>query len=368
MRVIFAGGGTGGHVYPALSVAASLRRSEPEADLLYLGTRGGTEERLVREHGIPFRVVRSGQIRGKSPWQIASSAARIAAGVLEAQAAFRSFAPDVVFATGGYASIPVVLGAALKRVSVTVFLPDVYPGWAVRIATLLATHVATTSDGALDYLPHSKTAVTGYPLRPEFWQTTRAEGRQRLGLDGGPCLLVSGASSGSRTLNDAILNALDALLEVCEVVHLTGRADETRVRSARARLPEPLRTRYHVHGYLDDIAWAMAAADLAVLRAGASSLAEPPAFGLPAILVPGAFSDQHRNAAHMASMGAAILLEEACLDELPALVRSLLGSNDRLAAMSSASSRLARPAAADEIAALLLNSRRAANVSEVCSL
>jgi UDP-N-acetylglucosamine--N-acetylmuramyl-(pentapeptide) pyrophosphoryl-undecaprenol N-acetylglucosamine transferase len=366
MNIVLAGGGTGGHVYPALSVAEALRRIDPQIELLYLGTPGGIEERLVRENGIAFRGVPAGQVRGKSPGQVAASARQIAGGVREAQRALSSFAAHSVFATGGYASVPVVLSAALRRVPVTIFLPDVYPGWAVRVAARLAEQVATTTEGALEHLPRQRTTVTGYPLRAEFWEVTRSHGRDRLGLSDGPVVLISGASTGSRVLNDAVLQSLTSLLEGCQVVHLTGRADEERVQDARSGLPERLRRHYRVYGYLDDIAWALAAADLAVLRAGASCLAEPPAVGLPTILVPGTFSDQHRNANFMAAQGAAIVLEEQRLSELPGLIDDLIGSPERLSSMADAARRLARPAAAEAIASLVLRRRGVAGVPEAC--
>jgi UDP-N-acetylglucosamine--N-acetylmuramyl-(pentapeptide) pyrophosphoryl-undecaprenol N-acetylglucosamine transferase len=366
MRLVLTGGGTGGHIYPALSVAAALRRAAPETELLYLGTPGGVEQRLVPEHGIAFRPVHSGQVRGKTPKQVVVSAMRLARGVGEARAALTSFGANAVFATGGYASVPVVLAGALTRTPVTVFLPDVYPGWAVKTATRFAARVATTTEGALDFLPRSKTVVTGYPLRPEFWHATRTGGRERLGTGSGPVLLISGASTGSRALNSATLAVLEPLLSLCEVVHLTGAADEGRMRAAHERLPAQLRPRYHVHGYLEDIAWAMAAADLAVLRAGASCLAEPAALGLPCVLVPGPFSDQHRNASYVASVGAAVVLEETRLAELPDVVRELLTSPGRLEAMSVAARAIARPRAADTLASLLLESGRHEQVHQAC--
>jgi UDP-N-acetylglucosamine--N-acetylmuramyl-(pentapeptide) pyrophosphoryl-undecaprenol N-acetylglucosamine transferase len=365
---VLTGGGTGGHAYPALSVADALRREAPGLSLLYLGIAGGVEQRLAAQRGIPFIPVHSGQVRGKSPLRVAGSAGRLAWGTAEAKGALAGFRADCIFATGGYASMPVVLAAALTRTRVTVFLPDVYPGWAVRAAAFLAGRVATTTDGALAHLPSSKTAVTGYPVRDEFWQANRAQGRQMFGLGEGPVLLVSGASSGSRALNGAVLAALGSLLEGCEIVHLCGLADEARVQHAREQLPEPLRVRYHVFGYLEEIAWAMAAADLAVMRAGASCLAEPAAVGLPTILVPGPFSDQLRNAQYMASADAAVVLEEAELAYLPAHVVELLNSPIRLEAMSAAARRLARPEAARALAALLLYGRVAAHPWEAQSL
>ncbi len=357
MNVILTGGGTGGHVYPALSVAAALRREAPETSLLYLGLAGGVERRLVLECGIPFIGVHSGQLRGKSPINVARGLARLAWGVLEARGALAGFRAQRVFATGGYASMPVVLAAAWSRVPVTVFLPDIYPGWAVRVAARMASAVATSCDGALQHLPQAKTFVTGYPLREDFGQANRAEARTRLGLGDGQVLLVSGASSGSRVLNGGLLPALNTLLPRCEIIHLTGHADEARIRAARETLPAALQARYHVYGYLEQMAWAMAAADLAVMRAGASCLAEPPAAGLPAILIPGSFSDQRRNAHYMAERGAAVVLDEANLGTLSDEVLGLLDAPWRLQAMASAARALARPDAARALAKLLLYGR-----------
>jgi UDP-N-acetylglucosamine--N-acetylmuramyl-(pentapeptide) pyrophosphoryl-undecaprenol N-acetylglucosamine transferase len=365
MNIVLTGGGTGGHVYPALSVAAALRREDPEVSLLYLGPAGGAEERLALQNGIPFLAVHSGQLRGKSAAQAALGLGRLAWGVTEARGALAGFRAERVFATGGYASMPVALASARAHIPLTVFLPDIYPGWAVRAAAVLAQSVATTCDAALDHLPRSKTVVTGYPVREEFWRADRARGRELLGLGDGMVLLVSGASSGSRILNDALLTSLTRLLPRCEIVHLTGLADEARVQAARGGLPLDLQSRYHVYGYLEEIAWAMAAADLAVMRAGASCLAEPPASGLPALLVPGSFSDQRRNAEYMAAKGAALVVEESALGSLADRVLALIGDPARLNSMRASARALARPDAAAALANLLLYGRAAREPWEV---
>ena len=356
MRFVLTGGGTGGHVYPALSVGAELRRRLPASELLYIGTPRGAESRLVPQHGIAFRSVPAGQVRGKAPWQVAGSLLRLGRGVAAARAELARSRPAAVFATGGYASMPVAIAARLASIPLLVFLPDVVPGWAVRVAARLATRVATSTDEGLRHLPRAKSTVTGYPLRQDFGRADRAAARTRFQLEAGPVLLVSGASSGSRALNDAVFAALHGLLELCQVIHLTGDAEEVRALQARDSLPMPLRGRYHVYGYLDDMAGAMAAADLAVLRAGASCLAEPAIAALPAILVPGPFSDQHRNAAYMASHGAAVLLEQRLLlQQLLPLAQQLLGAPERLRAMADAARALARESAAEDLAALLID-------------
>lgn len=366
MRVVLAGGGTGGHVYPALSVAEALHEQPEVVDLLYLGTAQGAEARLVPRAGIPFRSIPAGQMRGTSPQRAATNGMLLGRGTLAARRALRDFGADAVFATGGYASVPVCIAARLERLPLIVFLPDVYPGWAVRLAVRLATRVATTAAGALRHLPAAKTVVTGYPLRREFWHATREEGRRRLELDTGPVLLVTGGSQGSVALNAAVLQALPALLELCEIVQVTGPHNETAVLDARAHLPAAVRLRHHVYGYLSGIAWAMAAADLALMRAGASCLAEPAATGLPTILVPGTYAGAHQrlNAEFMQAQGAAVALDESRLPlRLPGLVRALLTSPARLKEMSAAARGLARPSAAQELAALVAKSQRTPTAS-----
>lgn len=359
MKLIFTGGGTGGHVYPALSVAEAVSTLAPESEILYLGTPTGAERRLVPQQGIPFRGIHAGQVRGKAPWQVAANLIRLGQGVVEARAALRAFRPDAVFATGGYASMPVVLAARLSGIPIVVFLPDVFPGWAVRVGSRLATRVAASTEAPLPLLPREKTEVCGYPLRFQFATANREGARRSLGLGHGNVLLISGASSGSRALNDAVLRNLPVILGDFEVLHLTGVADEERVLRARDALPDALRRRFHVRGFLDEMACAMSAADLAVMRAGASCLGEPAAAGLATILVPGPFSDQRRNAEFVASRGAAILLDQSSLatDLLPTL-RRLAASPQRLAAMRAAAQGLARPNAADTLATMLIEAAR----------
>lgn len=355
MRLVFAGGGTGGHVYPGLSVAAAVRRVAADAELLYIGRTGGTEERIVRDAGLPFAGVRAAGIRGRSPIGLARGLAALAAGAVQAWRLLGRFQPRAVFATGGYASVPVGIAAWARRIPLVVYLPDVYPGWAVRLLARLAARVGTTSDRALAHLPRRKTTVTGYPTRPAFFEVTRPQARERLGLPPRvPVLLIAGGSSGSRDLNRAVARHLPQFLRLAEVVHSCGPAFEPELRRLAERVPEPERRRYHLYAYLDDMPAAMAAADLAVMRAGASTVGELPAAGLPAVLVPGPFSDQSRNARYLEGEGAAVLLPNDELDDLFPIVQALFTDPARLSAMRRAMSALARPDAAECLATLLL--------------
>jgi UDP-N-acetylglucosamine--N-acetylmuramyl-(pentapeptide) pyrophosphoryl-undecaprenol N-acetylglucosamine transferase len=361
VKVVLAGGGTGGHVYPSISVARALQelareRGEP-LEMLYVGVRGRVDEQIVPREGLAFRAVAAGQLRVGSPLVFVRNALRLALGVAQSTWLLLRYRPDVIFATGGYASVPVGVAARLLRRPLIVYLPDVTPGWAVRLLARLATRMATTSERALGHLPSKKTVVIGYPVRGDFWSVDRDAARARLGI--GPderLLLVTGASLGARAINDAVVAALPALIERCIVLHLTGGAGEAAALAARQALPAEARARYMVRGYLDDMAAAMRAADLIVSRAGASVLGELPAAGVPAVLVPGEYEgwSQAPNAEYLEAQGAAMMLRNADLGRLSAVVADLLDDAPRRAAMARAMSALARPEAARDLARMLV--------------
>jgi UDP-N-acetylglucosamine--N-acetylmuramyl-(pentapeptide) pyrophosphoryl-undecaprenol N-acetylglucosamine transferase len=359
--VVLAGGGTGGHVYPGLSVARALaaelrERGEP-LDMLYIGVRGRIDEQIVPREGIPFRAVAAGQLRVSSPVTFALNLAKLALGIAQSLWTLLRYRPDAVFATGGYASVPVGVAARVLRKPLVVYLPDVTPGWAVRLLSKLATRMTTTSERALDYLPRHKTVVVGYPVRGDFWSLDRTAARDRLGLPGdSKVLLVTGASLGARAINEAIVSALPALLARCHVLHLTGAGDEAWAREQHESLDPAIRDRYDVRGYTDDMPAAMIAADLVVSRSGASTLGELPAAGAPAILVPGEYEgwSQAPNAEFLQSRGAAVMLRNAELASLAPTIIALLEDDARRARMSAAMRALARPNAARDLARTLI--------------
>jgi UDP-N-acetylglucosamine--N-acetylmuramyl-(pentapeptide) pyrophosphoryl-undecaprenol N-acetylglucosamine transferase len=362
------GGGTGGHVYPALAVAAALREvstAERPVELLFVGPRARGEEGLVRREGLDFQPVRAGALRVASPWGLARGLFNLMFGTLQAMRAIGRFQPSVVFATGGYASVPVALAARLRRRPLVVYLPDLVPGWAVRLLAGLARRVAVTAEPAVAHLPSGKVVVTGYPVRRDFLEADKAEGRRRLGLDPQlPALFVSGGSQGGHSINQAVAGQLPRLLEVCQVVHVSGRADHPWLAEVRERLParpaggpDARRSAYHLHDYLhEEMPWAMAAADLAAMRAGASTLGELTAAGLPAILVPYPYAGGHQrvNARYLEELGGAVVLEEEQLPHLSERVRELLDDRPRMESMAAALRSAARPQAAQEIARLVL--------------
>ena len=326
-------------------------------ELLYIGIRGRVDEKIVPQHGLPFRAIWAGPLRVSSPVEFVRNGLKLVAGIAQALITLLRFKPDAVFATGGYASVPVGVAARVLGKPLIVFLPDVTPGWAVRLLSRLATRMGTTSEMALAHLPGGKTRVVGYPVRDEFWSIDRDAARARIGVPGeAKVLLVTGASLGARTINEAIVRSLPALLERCHIVHVTGAADEAWASEQRAKLDAAQQARYDVRGYLDDMPAALVAADLVVSRAGASTLGELPAAGAASIVVPGEYEgwSQAPNAEFLQAQGAAVMLKNDELDGLGALIIELLNDEARLAGMRDAARALARPNAARDLARMLV--------------
>jgi len=412
-RLMLAGGGTGGHVYPLLAVLEAL---PAEMEVLYLGRGGSVEERLARAHGVPFSAMPAAAVRGMAPWRLVTNMVRVAAGVGSALRAMRRFRPDAVLVTGGYVSVPAAIAARLLGRPLVVCLPDVEPGLAVRALARLADRVTVSFPEVQRALPAGKAVVTGYPVRASFVNGDRAAARARLGVAPAERLLVvMGGSTGARNINNAVLGALPGLAELAKVFHITGRLDYERVRAAaEARLagrtsagvgdgsegrdpgsPEPSSLapgshqgaspqvtahagdglaegaqrapanrpltcadgRYRIYSYVEnEMADLLRAADLVVARAGAATLGEFPAVGVPSILVPGSFAGGHQtlNATYLRDHGAAVIVDDDRLaDALLPTVRELFESPQRLTEMAAAARRLANPQASRAIVAEL---------------
>jgi len=329
-------------------------RREERLDLLWVGSRGGIEAKMVMGAGVEFVALAAGGVRGMGPWTALRNGAQIVGSSAEAHRILRSFRPDVVLVTGGYACVPVTLAAWAKRVPVLVYLPDVVPGLAIRFLSRLATSVAVTSEDSVRHLPRRKVVVTGYPVRPGFLTTDRAQARRLFSLDPSiPTLLVFGGSRGARSINQALVYGLPELLPTCQVIHVSGDLDAPWVEEATQSLPRDLRQRYQHHAYLAEMPAALVAADLAVARAGAATMGEFPAASLPSIMIPYPHSGQHQahNARYMERHGAARVLEDNELqDKLVPAIQALLADQHALSEMRASAKALARPNAAADIA------------------
>jgi len=353
MKFALTGGGTGGHTYPVIAVAERLRE-RVGTELVYYGTEHGPERAVAEEHDIEYRVVPASQVRGRSPLRVSRGMWNLWRGTRTAKRWLSEDSPDAVFATGGYAAAPVGRAARSKKIPLVVFLPDVRPGWAVRLLQRYATTVTCSVEGSVPYLPAKKTVVTGYPVRRQFIEATREEAIRRFGLTPGvQTLLIAGGSLGAHQLNRAVSDELPRMLERMQIIHVSGRDEYAWLERERERLPAWQQDRYHLHAYTEEMAYAMAAADLAVTRAGASTLGELPVMGLPAIVIPGGFSDQAANAAYLTDQGAAVTLQGNELGGLVDLTNELLNDDQRRAEMAEAMRALAKTDAAAEIAGIL---------------
>jgi UDP-N-acetylglucosamine--N-acetylmuramyl-(pentapeptide) pyrophosphoryl-undecaprenol N-acetylglucosamine transferase len=333
-------------------------READEPDIVYVGSEGGIEQALAARADVPFVGIPAGGLHGVRPARAAQNVVKLIRGWWAAYKLGRRERPSALFATGGYASVPAALAAWVLRVPIVVYLPDIEPGLAVRFIARLAARVGVTVGESRAYLPERKVVVTGYPVRANFHQVESEAARRALNLSADePVLLVMGGSRGARSINRALEGILEDVLEISQVVHLTGELDWPRVSETRAALPDRLRARYVAFPYLHDMAHALAAADLTVCRAGASTLGELPFFGLPAVLVPypHAWRYQRVNAEWLTERGAAVMLRDEKLSEalLPTL-QALLTDRERLQRMGARAGALARPGAAGRLAETLL--------------
>lgn len=316
------------------------------------------EASLVRRAGVAFEAVPAAGVHGVGLKALPGNLWRLARGTVTARRVILRWQPQALFFTGGYVGVPVALAG--WRLPKAVYVPDIEPGLALRLLTRLADAVGVTAEAArASYPRHKRVVVTGYPTRPELQPLDRRSARQALGLDPQrKVLLVFGGSRGARSINRALWGCLARVLAEAQVVHITGELDWPEVEAVRSGLPSSLAGDYHPHAYLHEtMAAALAAADLAVSRAGASTLGELPLFGLPAVLVPypHAWRYQKVNAAYLAERGAAVVLRDEELPQrLAETVLELLADPERLRVMSEATRRLARPDAAQAIAAEII--------------
>ncbi len=320
------------------------------------------EERLITEAGLPFEALAAAPILGTGWLARIRSLATLARGTAHAWRALSQERPDVILVTGGYVSVPLAVAAWLRRVPLAVYLPDALPGQAVRWIGRLADRIFLTAASAVRHLPAGKVVVTGYPVRPAIRQADRRAARERLGVPQiENVVLVVGGSQGAHRLNEAVMAAAPQVLPHAVLIHATGPRDLAAVTAHRRRLQPDLASRWHISPFLagQAMADALAAADLAVCRAGAACLGELPARGLPAVLVPLAIAAGHQmaNARLLAEADAAVILpdEECDGPRLEAVLLALLADQERRQSMRDRARSLDHPDAALHIANGLLD-------------
>ena len=340
---------------PALAVMQTL---QDNAEILWVGGEGGMEARLVERANVPFKTIPAAGVHGVSLKALPGNLFRLVRGFFASRRILAEFKPDVLFFTGGFLAVPMALAG--MRIPTALYVPDIEPALALKTLASFADRIAVTAEDSFHYFNRpERLLLTGYPTRAELAGWKRTEARQSFNLDDlTPVLLVVGGSKGARSINNAVLENLPALLEKVQVVHLTGELDWPAVKEKTRGLNGAQSARYHPFPYLfEQMGAALAAADLVLSRAGASTLGEFPLFGLPAMLVPYPYAWRYQkvNSEYLVKRGAAVVLDDAGLrDQLLPILNDLLGDPQKLTSMRAAMHSQSRPHAAAEIGRLLL--------------
>ena len=364
MRIIVSGGGTGGHIYPALTLIRTIQKQLPDTEFLYVGTNEGLEADIIPKEGLPFAAVDIKGFERRLTTENILRAGKAMSGVIKAMGLVRSFRPDVAVGTGGYVCGPILLAASLLGVPTLIQEQNVVAGITNRILSRFVSRIAVGTREAIFHFPASKTVFTGNPIRDEVMSAGREAGIREFGLDPAKkTVLISGGSRGARSINKAMTGVLKhyAGSRTVQLLHVTGQANyEAAIEALKTEGIKPDGfDNIFVKPYLYNMPLAMAAADLVVFRAGATGLAELTARGIPAIIIPYPYATENHqelNARALAREGAAemILDKELTAQSLLLVMEKLLGDDEGLKKMSLASRKLGKPQAAGEIASMII--------------
>jgi UDP-N-acetylglucosamine--N-acetylmuramyl-(pentapeptide) pyrophosphoryl-undecaprenol N-acetylglucosamine transferase len=356
MRAAFAGGGSAGHLFPALAIAQRFLRQAPEAEALFFGARKPLDEKLLAPYH--HRLLSATGLPYGLSLKTVTGIAKMAMAGMEAMREMRGWRPQVIVGTGGYISAAAVPAATMQGIPSVIHVSDAMPDRSGLKLASSAARITVAFEAAAQYFPADKVVVTGQPVREEVLQGDRESARAELGY--GPddiVLLITGGSQGARTLNEATLGALPKLLGAgLKIYHQTGSLDYEKVRATTAE--RQLGPSYVCREFIPNMGTLLAAADMFLMRAGSSSLAEAAAWGLPMIVVPGAFAHGHQqvNAQQLEQRGAAVVVQNADLtaERLTEVALDLLSHSEQRQAMSQAALGWGSREAADRIAALVV--------------
>jgi UDP-N-acetylglucosamine--N-acetylmuramyl-(pentapeptide) pyrophosphoryl-undecaprenol N-acetylglucosamine transferase len=355
--LMIAGGGTGGHIYPAVAIAQEWMARNPERRVLFVGTERGLEKTIVPKAGFPLEFISAGGLKGKGLGDTIRNLFRLPVGFSQAFSLIGRHRPNVVLGVGGYSSGPVLLAARLRGVPTAIHEANAFPGLANRLLARVVTAAAVAFEVAAPRMKRADAVVTGNPIRKEFF-AAGSDTRHPTGDTRVKRLLIFGGSQGSRTINDAMIGALlflAPLKDRIEIVHQTGPAELDKVQAGYRASPFPSA---RVVPYLDPIVTEIAGADLIVSRSGAMTVGELAAVGRGSILIPfAAATDNHQelNARAVESAGGAVVITERELtpERLAFAITGIMSDAGRLAAMGSAARTLATPDATKKIVDLL---------------
>jgi UDP-N-acetylglucosamine--N-acetylmuramyl-(pentapeptide) pyrophosphoryl-undecaprenol N-acetylglucosamine transferase len=355
-HILVAGGGTGGHLFPALAIADEIKKLQPRAEFLFLGTKGKIEARVVPQRGYAFRTIWISGFHRRLTIENLLFPLKVVVSLVQSFFVIRQFRPDVVVGTGGYVCGPVLFAASILKIPTVIHESNSYPGVTTRMLAKRATKVFTAFDDTKRWLKRTDhLTLIGTPTREILGQVSKSSGREFFQIDPNKkTILVFGGSLGAASINNAVLEALDDLLSGgIQLIWQTGQNDFERVRTAIGT-----KSIGWLGTFIDRMEYAFGAADLVVCRAGATTLAELTRVGKPAIVIPyphAAGDHQTHNARSLADAGAAVMItDQGARQKLKSVAIDLLSNPERLENMSSAIARLGKPDAGPAIATTIL--------------
>jgi len=341
MRLLLSGGGTGGHLFPAIAVAEECAGRYDDTDILFVGTKAGLEARLIPEQGWPIRYVLSGGIKGRGPVAATAGLFKAFWGLLQSIRIIADFRPGVILGMGGYASAPAIVAGRLFGISSAIHEQNAIPGLTNRLLGHLANRVFLTYPESGRFFSERKTIVTGNPVRKEFLSAGLRTKEKNVRFT----VFIFGGSLGAHRINEVVSEALTGPLkgEQIRIIHQTGDRDLEGIKKRY----EEAGTDAEVHPFIDDMPGAYMKADIVICRAGATSIAELMALGKPALLIPYPYaSDDHqaKNAQALVDAGAAEMILESELDAglLAGKIKSLMGDEKKVCEMAKRAAGLAR--------------------------
>ena len=350
MRIIFAGGGTGGHLFPGLAVARALRQRDPDVEIIFIGTHRGLEPRVLKDE-FSFRAIDALGLAGKGWWQKVKGLWFLIKATKQSKEILRDLNPKLVIGLGGYSSGPV--GVAAYKIGIPVMLQEqnLLPGFTNRMLGRVARTVFISFEGSEVYFSKTSTVLSGNPIRSELLNVPTRRPNGRLSL------LITGGSQGSHRINQTMVEALELLGDLKDqlyVIHQTGQQDYQHIRSYYDRMP----FQAAVQPFIDNMGEAYREADLVIARAGATTIAEITVIGKPAILIPYPFAarnHQEKNARFLEERGAAKVLVEQELTShaLADAIKDSYEHPEELALMRKRAAELGRPHAAEYIAGII---------------
>jgi UDP-N-acetylglucosamine--N-acetylmuramyl-(pentapeptide) pyrophosphoryl-undecaprenol N-acetylglucosamine transferase len=382
LRIVLTGGGTGGHLFPALALADELKTKNKECEILFIGSTTGIEKEIVPRYGYPLELLDIEGFKGRGWFSKLPAGLKAAKAVIFAVKILKSFQPSVVIGTGGYSSGPVILAARLLGIKTAILEQNTIPGLTNRLLGKIANKVFVAFEESKKFFPGGRVILAGNPVRREILQKSEVRSQESglnketvrrrngetatntLPFPDSPIhrftILIFGGSQGAKAVNTAFLDAMEYLADIrdsMKIIHQTGDADYTAVKETYARKG----IKADVMRFIDDMAKAYSFADLVICRAGATSIAEITALGLASVLIPYPFAannHQEMNAKYLAGKGAAIVMrqDEIIGDALANAIRKFYKNRDELQKIKQNAKALGRPNAAMEIANILLAS------------